>query len=67
LLHLAERLSVTREEALYAFMIHGLGVTPLNGTTNEGRMKGDLKVLGLGAQVLNGPEVDKLKKVVGNA
>lgn len=64
LLGFAERLNCTPEQAMYAFVIHGLGITPLNGTTNSSHMKEDLAVLGWAGKV-GADEWVELRQLIG--
>lgn len=63
---IASRLNTTPEGALYAFMIHGLGCSPLNGTTNKKHMTQDLEVLKMVGKV-EAAGWGKLKKLIGDA
>ncbi|KAI5781504.1 NADP-dependent oxidoreductase domain-containing protein [Geopyxis carbonaria] len=67
----AERLNVTREEALYVLVLalgrgwkNGGGVCILDGTKREERMRGDLEVACRVAEVGEG-ELDKFKNLIG--
>ncbi|KAI9011797.1 Aldo/keto reductase [Hyaloraphidium curvatum] len=63
---IAKRLGAGPEQALYGFLIHGLGCSPLNGTSSREHAVEDLKVLHWTEKDVPRAEWDAIRRLIGD-